>query len=124
MPLYDYKCADHGLFHELATMEKSAMPCACPQCGKASPRVILIPPEVLAMAPNKRQAMARNERARHEPQFSTPEVRQEKALIHSHSKNCGCDSHNPDRSSLRKQVIYMADGSKVFPSQRPWMISH
>ncbi|WP_295875032.1 FmdB family zinc ribbon protein [uncultured Zhongshania sp.] len=129
MPVYDYKCNEHGLFHELASMEQAAMPCACPSCGKLSARVIMIPPEVLAMSPARRQAMAKNEKAVHQPIFSTVDYREDQAQRRAHAaakKGCGCGDHtaHPDRSSLRQKAIYMADGSKVFPSQRPWMISH
>ncbi|WP_320836579.1 zinc ribbon domain-containing protein [Zhongshania sp.] len=129
MPVYDYKCQDHGLFHELASMAESALPCACPQCGELSARVIMIPPEVLAMAPAKRQAMARNEKALHQPIISTPDSREDASQRRAHSaakKGCDCGPKvfNPDRSSLRQQAIFLPDGSKVFPSQRPWMISH
>lgn len=135
MPVYDYKCADHGLFNELASMDKAHLPCACPQCGKLSARVVMIPPEILAMAPEKRKAKARNEQAIHSPRRSTVDSRaeaadrQQYALKHGHKqghKGCGCgaETGNPDRSALRQKAIYLPDGSKVFPSQRPWMISH
>lgn len=77
--------------------------------------------------------MARNEKAQYQPQLVTPESREEaiaraKSLGKSggnHGKGCGCGSDtHPDRSSLRQKAVLMADGSKVFPSQRPWMISH
>lgn len=128
MPVYDYKCNDHGLFHDLASMNEAALPCACPQCGKLSARVIMIPPEVLAMSPARRQAIAKNEKAVHQPIISSVDSREDLAQRRAHAaakKGCGCsDSAHPDRSSLRQQAIYLPDGSKVFPSQRPWMISH
>lgn len=138
MPVYDYKCPEHGLFHELATMEKAGEPCACPHCGKVSSRVIMIPPEVLAMAPDQRLVTARNEEAKHQPIISTLDSRAEAAdraafakraasggHKHRHGKGCGCShQHETDTSSLKQQVVFLPDGSKVFPSQRPWMISH
>lgn len=130
MPLYDYKCVEHGLFHELATMEQSALPCSCPQCGVSSPRVILIPPEVLDMAPAKRSAIAKNERAANEPVIYTRETSEEMRERHAHmktkGKSCGCSDHPAagDRGALQQKAVFLADGSKVFPSQRPWMISH
>jgi len=125
MPVYDYKCQDHGLFYELATLDASSMPCACPQCGTMSPRVIVMAPAVLDMAAEKRAAIARNEKARHEPRISTTDSRQEEQErnAHRHGKGCGCHQHG-DSSALRQQVVLLPDGSKVFPSQRPWMISH
>ena len=38
MPVYDYKCKEHGVFHELATVEQGDQPCACPTCQTLSPR--------------------------------------------------------------------------------------
>ena len=43
MPVYDYKCREHGLFHTLATMEDAAKPAECPTCKALSPRVIVLP---------------------------------------------------------------------------------
>ena len=133
MPVYDYKCAEHGVFHELATIEQGGKPCACPTCGKLSARVLMIPPEVLAMSPAKRASMDRNEEAKHRPIISSVDSRAEAAERkafnqkhgHTHKKGCGCSHENAsDQSALKKQVIFLPDGSKVFPSQRPWMISH
>jgi putative regulatory protein, FmdB family len=128
MPVYDYKCASHGLFHELATMEDSAKPAPCPQCGAASGRVIMVAPEVLDMAPERKAALSRNEKARHQPLISTTDSREEARARanhggHKHHRGCGC-SAEASQSSLKQQVVYLPDGSKVFPSQRPWMISH
>ena len=122
MPLYDYKCSDHGLFHELMTMEDSNKPCACPFCGKLSGRVIMIAPHILDMKSENRSAHERNEKAMHSPIFSTPEYRaEEKAKReHKHGKGCGC-SDKPIRKSA---LFYTAEGNKMFPSMRPWMISH
>jgi putative FmdB family regulatory protein len=75
MPVYDYKCREHGLFHQLATMEDCAKPAECPTCQALSPRVIVLPPEIAAMDPAKRSAQDRNERSKHEPVFSTADRR-------------------------------------------------
>jgi len=128
MPVYDYKCASHGLFHELATMADSAKPAPCPQCGGASGRVIMVPPEVMDMAPQRKEAASRNEKSRHQPIISTTDSREEARdranhPKHKHHRGCGCSSE-ASNSSLKQQVVYLPDGSKVFPSQRPWMISH
>jgi putative FmdB family regulatory protein len=117
MPVYDYKCPEHGVFHDLATIENHAKPVNCPQCGELSPRVIMVAPEVLAMAPAKRQAIERNEEARHEPQMSTVDSRAENAEKVKHG--CGCTHHK--RPS---KLMYTAEGNKMFPTMRPWMISH
>ncbi|MBA4722816.1 MAG: zinc ribbon domain-containing protein [Alcanivorax sp.] len=110
MPLYDYKCANHGLFHALVAVAESGIAHACPQCGELAPRVIMVPPEVLDMAPARRQAMERNECAAHEPRRGND---------HS-EKEQGCCHH----AKPSPKVFYTADGKKMFPSARPWMISH
>lgn len=64
------------------------------------------------------------------PIFSTNDTRAEAAdkaafaKMKGHKSSCGCSEHKPEYSALKQQVIFLPDGSKVFPSQRPWMISH
>ena len=117
MPVYDYKCPEHGIFHELAAMQDYTMPAACPKCQNLSPRIIIIPPELLDMAADKRKAMTVNETAKHEPQYSTTDSRAENAERLKHG--CGCKH---EKRSTR--LFYTAEGNKMFPSMRPWMISH
>lgn len=117
MPVYDYKCHEHGLFNTLATMDDAAKPVECPTCKALSPRVIVLPSHIAAMDPAKRAAEDRNERSRHEPVFSTADRR---AHDKEHSRVCGCGSPKSGKSTL----FYTADGKKMFPSMRPWMISH
>ncbi len=134
MPMYDYKCKDHGVFHDLVAMEQSGDAKACPTCKTLCARIIMIPPEVLKMSPLKRKEAEHNEKAKHEPIISTVYKREEeadrkifelrKSCNHGHKHSACNHSTHPDQSSLRQQVVYLADGSKVFPSQRPWMISH
>ncbi|MGE0808182.1 MAG: zinc ribbon domain-containing protein [Burkholderiaceae bacterium] len=40
MPTYDYRCSDCGDFSVLRRLAERNEPCACPGCGKASPRQI------------------------------------------------------------------------------------
>lgn len=122
MPVYDYKCADHGLFYELAAMEDSSKPMACPSCGKLCARVIMLAPEFLDMKKENRQAHQRNEAAMHTPVISTPEYRAEQKARreHKHGKGCGCG----DKPIRKSNLMYTAEGNKMFPSMRPWMISH
>ncbi|MBU2952988.1 zinc ribbon domain-containing protein [Marinobacter sp. F3R08] len=117
MPLYDYKCREHGLFQELGTMAEAGNPAACPTCKALSARVIVLPSELLGMDPAKRQAEERNEKARHEPIISTADQRARDA---EHRKACGCKK----KSDGKHMLFYTADGKKMFPSMRPWMISH
>jgi len=116
MPVYDYKCTEHGLFHELGTMETSGEPKACPQCGKLSARVIMIAPQVLQMAPERRAAMEKNEQARHAPILSSVDSRAEAAdrAAHAHKHghkghSCGCASeHRSQDNALKQQVIFLS----------------
>lgn len=115
MPLYDYKCKDHGVFYGLQTMDKYDQPVPCPECGQLSARIIRIAPEILTMAKEKKTAHETNERAQHEPITSSSEQRKHD---HQHQKQCGC---HKEKSS---KLFYTAQGEKMFPSMRPWMISH
>lgn len=117
MPVYDYKCAEHGLFYELASMDSHAEPKPCPECQSLSARVIIMSPGILDMAKETKQGIERNEAAQHEPQHSTADSRAENAEKLKHG--CGC-THKKRSSKL----MYTADGNKMFPSMRPWMISH
>ncbi len=131
MPVYDYKCPEHGMFNELAPLDQAHEPLACPTCQTLSPRILMIPPEILAMAPKKqetRKAMDRNEQAQHSPIVSSIDSRAEAAdrlafqkKTHKHHSGCGCDDK---KGQLKQQMVLLPDGSKIFPSQRPWMISH
>ena len=122
MPVYDYKCADHGLFFELASMDESSQPKACPECATLCARVIMVAPEFLAMKKENRTAHERNEKAMHAPVLSTPDYRadQKERREHKHGKGCGCG----DKPIRQSALMYTADGNKMFPSMRPWMISH
>lgn len=116
MPVYDYKCKDHGIFYGLATMDDSDKPGVCPQCGVHAPRVIMVAPDILDMSPEKRKASALNERNQHEPAHSTKARREEDD---EHRHGCGCEN-----KIGKSKLMYTARGEKMFPSMRPWMISH
>ncbi len=117
MPVYEYKCKDHGVFYELAAMDESQLPKDCPTCGTTSARIIRLAPDVLAMSPEMRKANETNERSQNEPVYSTKDRRENDE---EHSAGCGCDSHKPGGSKL----MYTAQGEKMFPTMRPWMLSH
>ncbi|MFT6248675.1 MAG: putative FmdB family regulatory protein [Cognaticolwellia sp.] len=117
MPVYDYKCADHGLFFELASMDDHAEPAPCPKCATLSARIIMMAPGFLNMAKEKKDAIERNETAMHEPQHSTANTRAENAEKLKHGSGC---THKKRGIKL----MYTPEGNKMFPSMRPWMISH
>ncbi len=110
MPFYDYECRTHGPFEKLRPLGESAVAQACLVCGEASPRVFLCAPSVLGMDPSRRAAFATNERSAHEPRSSKQ---------HRHGPGCGCSKPGNKTGAVRT-----ADGNKIFPNRRPWMISH
>lgn len=113
MPVYEYLCGDCGTdFAALRPMAESGLPHACPECGADAPRALLSAPAYAGMPADQRRAHAVNERARHEPKSS-------KQLGHVHGPGCGCGG-----GGLRTKTVTGTDGSKTFPSKRPWMISH
>jgi len=110
MPVYEYLCRDHGAFEAMRPMAEYAEPCACPDCGQEAPRVMLTVPRLAAMGAETRRAHETNERASHEPRSTR-----------THGPGCGCCSGG---RSARSSALRRPDGSKSFPSKRPWMISH
>lgn len=116
MPLYDYQCPHCGTFDDLQPVSAASQPVPCRTCGTLSPRVIRAP-GVLDMDASLRHAHSTNERSRHEPHFSTQEAREHR---HEHGPGCSCCGGDKGKSS----ALYGADGSKMFPTKRPWMISH
>lgn len=122
MPVYDYKCPEHGFFYELAAMDESSQPKNCPTCATLSARVLMVAPEFLDMKQENRAAHTCNESAMHSPVLSTPDYRAEQLARreHKHGKGCGCG----DKPIRKSNLLYTAEGNKMFPSMRPWMISH
>ena len=113
MPTYEYRCSDCGPFTGRRPMSEAAEPDRCHVCGREAPRVILTAPSFAGMDGVLRTAIGVNEKAAHEPKRSSQEGHH-----HVHGPNCGCGSKQKSRA------VYGADGSKTFPSHRPWMISH
>ena len=112
MPYYDYDCPDCGPFTESRAMALSAEPCACPACGDPAPRAFFTTPFFSSLDGATRTARATNEKAAHEPKTA-------KSL--GHGPGCGCCSGGGLKPS---KAVYRAEGTKTFPSARPWMISH
>lgn len=117
MPLYEYECPECGRFDDLQPVSAASEPAACPGCGELSPRVISLP-RLLEMDGSLRKAHEVNERNAHEPKFSTREERHQR---HEHGPGCSCCSSGKVGGS---SALYGTDGSKTFPTKRPWMISH
>ena len=116
MPVYDYKCREHGVFCDLSTVDNSAEPVGCPTCGVDSARIIRLAPEVLDMHQHDRRAHEVNERNQHAPTYSTNARRKDDE---QHSQGCGCTA-----KLGKSKMLLTGRGEKIFPSMRPWMISH
>ncbi|WP_081805583.1 FmdB family zinc ribbon protein [Actibacterium mucosum] len=109
MPVYEYWCETCGPFEAIAPMSKFSDPCTCTTCGTEAPRVLLTAPKLAAMDSSRRHAFETNERSADSPKRS------------SHGPNCSCCGGGSKKPS---KTLYRADGSKSFPTKRPWMISH
>lgn len=107
MPLYVYCCDRCGDFCDWRTMSASEDPVACPICGDMAQRVVTAP-AILAMDPNRRNALARNEKSAHEPKV----VRAEDWKPHGHGGHERGDAHGHHHHH------------HCHKSSRPWMIGH
>ncbi len=110
MPTYDYRCEACGPFSAVRPMARSAEPAPCPACGTGAARAFLSVPGFALMNAASRTAHATNERARHEPK---------RASQSGHGAGCACCG-----GGGRSKAVLRPDGSKTFPSARPWQISH
>lgn len=110
MPVYEYRCDECGPFETIASMSKCAEPSSCPSCGDMSPRVMLTAPNVSFVSGAIRRAHATNERSADSPKTTK-----------SHGPGCGCCGGG---KKLNSTTLHRPDGSKSFPTKRPWMISH
>lgn len=111
MPYYDYLCSDCGPFTDFASMADFDKPSACPHCAQLAERALLQAPLLANMDSGRRIAFATNERASHAPKSTK-----------SHGPGCSCCSGGGKK--MPNRTLHRADGSKSFPSARPWMISH
>ncbi|MDF2366837.1 zinc ribbon domain-containing protein [Sneathiella sp.] len=109
MPLYQYCCDDCGPFDDMARVAEYADPKNCPACGIASPRMIAAP-RLAILDSSTRHAHQTNEKSAHEPKKS------------SHGPGCGCCGGGSKK--INSSTLHRPDGSKSFPTKRPWMISH
>ena len=95
-------------------MAKSREPANCPSCAALSARDIA-PPFLGAKSRNNIAVGDRNERARNEPLHSAE---------HGHKHNAGGSCCNGQSSRISGKTLSNGSGDKMFPSMRPWMISH
>lgn len=114
MPLYDYRCDACGDFTAMRPMSMSGAPAHCPHCGAQAARVLAATPMLGLLDAGVRIAHETNERAANAPQSSGAYL----GARARHRPGCGCCSTLP--SATRRA----ADGSKSFPTRRPWQISH
>ena len=117
MPTYDYACPDCGGFEAFRSLAQRNDPANCHDCGTGSPRVFISAPRLACLDSSTRIAMDTNERARHAP-MNNKEYGAYQRL--KHPSGCGCCSP----SSRKTTTVTAANGSKMFPTKRPWMISH
>ena len=112
MPVYDYLCDDCGSFTEMRPMAECELSFECPSCGQDAPRAYLTAPRLSGMSAERRLAHATNERSANAPGALS-------RMDKSHGAGCSCCSGKSSRMTRRGK-----NGSKSFPTARPWMISH
>ena len=111
MPLYEYACGDCGGFTASNPLSKYREPQPCPGCGSMAERALLSAPALSTMPAATRTAHATNERSAHMPRTSAEAGTR-------HGVGCSCCSTG------KSNAVKAPDGSKMFPTKRPWMISH
>jgi putative FmdB family regulatory protein len=109
MPVYEFHCESHGTFDALRPMAAFADPCPCPHCGAPAPRVLITPPRLAARDRGQVKAHAVNERSADSPRRAS-----------SHGPSCACCGPKKAKGA----TLTRPNGSKSFPTKRPWMISH
>lgn len=110
MPLYEYRCAQHGLFDALVPVSERGEQAPCPRCGQPAPRVIVTPPRLAQVTAAAKAAHERNELAAYEPMQGNLVTEAQERRIHKPMTPSG--------------ALYTADGKKLFPAARPWMLGH
>ncbi len=121
MPVYEYECADCGVFSALRSMSVSSAPATCESCGELSPR-IMSAPKLAILGKAQRHAHETNEKSAHAPRVGR-------------RSSCGCTgAHtcktNKDGSPAKSANKVNPDTGKM-PLQmqtkktaRPWMLGH
>lgn len=110
MPTYEYVCEEHGQFASIRRIARRDEPFPCPVCGGVAKRIVIQMPALRSLSPTERKAHVINERSAHEPKLSRS----------GHGPGCSCCGGGARKSG----AVTGADGSRTFPSRRPWMISH
>jgi putative FmdB family regulatory protein len=118
MPVYDYHCPSCGGFDALKSLSERHMPCACPDCGSPSPRVLTHAPRLSCTTAYERRAHDINERSQHAPRSSRDLDGSYGRM--RHPAGCGCCQSGTQKTA----TVTAANGAKAFPGKRPWMISH
>jgi putative FmdB family regulatory protein len=113
MPVYDYLCEACGPFSETRPMAECEKPSECPHCGADALRAYLTAPYFAGMSSERRHAHATNERSANAPKTLSD-------MKKNHGAGCACCSSGKSSRMTRRGK----DGSKSFPTSRPWMISH
>lgn len=121
MPSYDYACAGCGPFVAFTSMANYAEPCACPDCGSDAPRAFITTPMLSGMSQERRFACETNERSANAPRRLSKDGAGGE-VSKKHASNCSCCSGKSLKAP--RKTLHRPDGSKSFPSARPWMISH
>jgi putative FmdB family regulatory protein len=98
MPIYEYECAEDGVFELELSMKDSAKRARCPLCQGDASRIISLP-TVARMARSDVKAHDRNEKNRHEPRVA------------------GADAVRPKAKAPGSQEVAQ-------PTGRPWMLGH
>ena len=91
MPIYEFECADHGLFELSRPMAQMRDPAECPECGEHGKR-LLSAPNLATGSATGRRAAAVNERSQHEPRIvkrEAPRATGEPAKRTVHSSHGG-----------------------------------
>jgi len=119
MPVYEYLCDACGDFTEMRPMAEYKDPQPCPDCGGASPRVMLTAPHFSGMSRESMAAHATNERASNAPMS----IGEYKSKQHPSSCSC-CSTGMKSRTKKKDGTAASKTAAKSFPNARPWMISH
>ncbi len=109
MPLYEYKCEDHGSFEIMLTLSERKGSIECPTCHSLSKRVFTMP-SLRGMSPSLMEAHERNERSRQAPHVCGS------TCNHQHGKPAK-NKTNPDGSPKKPTL-------QSYTGKRPWVIEH